>query len=64
MGRVARENAAGGHAQFDGIVGTLSAKGFELEVARTGLGSTEARACGFRHDSLHVARRVLEGATH
>jgi NADPH-dependent 2,4-dienoyl-CoA reductase/sulfur reductase-like enzyme len=46
MGRVAGENAAGGRAHFEGIVGTLATKFFGLEVARTGLSAGEARAAG------------------
>lgn len=47
MGRVAGENAAGGRIRFEGIVGTLATKVFELELARTGLSAGEARAAGF-----------------
>jgi NADPH-dependent 2,4-dienoyl-CoA reductase/sulfur reductase-like enzyme len=47
MGRVAGENAAGGRARFEGIVGTLATKVFGLEVARTGLSAGEARSAGF-----------------
>ncbi|MGH9703398.1 MAG: FAD-dependent oxidoreductase, partial [Candidatus Acidiferrales bacterium] len=35
QGRVAGENAGGGHARFEGIVGTFATKIFELEVAKT-----------------------------
>ncbi|HXJ96215.1 MAG TPA: FAD-dependent oxidoreductase [Terriglobia bacterium] len=48
QGRVAGENAAGGRERFPGIVGTAVVKVFGLEVARTGLGSEEAREAGFR----------------
>ena len=60
MGRVAGENAAGGRARFEGIVGTLATKVFELEVARTGLSTTEARAAGFdsRSVTIHTASRA------
>lgn len=54
QGRVAGENAAGGNARFEGIVGTLATKIFELEVARTGLSLTEARAAGFRAESVTI----------
>lgn len=47
QGRVAGENAAGGQARFPGVVGTAVAKVFELEVARTGLSTTEAESAGF-----------------
>jgi CoA-dependent NAD(P)H sulfur oxidoreductase len=60
MGRVAGENAAGGRARFEGIVGTLATKIFELEVARTGLSAAEARAAGFDPGSvtIHTASRA------
>jgi CoA-dependent NAD(P)H sulfur oxidoreductase len=54
MGRVAGENAAGGNARFEGIVGTLATKVFELEVARTGLSASEARAAGFDPGSVSI----------
>jgi NADPH-dependent 2,4-dienoyl-CoA reductase/sulfur reductase-like enzyme len=47
QGRVAGENAAGGAATFDGIVGTMVVRCFDLIVARTGLTVTQARAAGF-----------------
>jgi NADPH-dependent 2,4-dienoyl-CoA reductase/sulfur reductase-like enzyme len=60
QGRVAGENAGGGNARFAGIVGTLATKIFELEVARTGLSATQARAAGFEPDSvfLHSSSRA------
>lgn len=54
MGRVAGENAAGGNARFAGIVGTLATKAFGLEVARTGLSSSEARRAGFHPASVTI----------
>lgn len=54
QGRVAGENAAGGNARFAGIVGTMVTKVFELEVAKTGLGSEEARKNGFQPDSVTI----------
>jgi CoA-dependent NAD(P)H sulfur oxidoreductase len=48
QGRVAGENAAGGHARFPGILGTQALKVYSMEVARTGLSSLEAQAGGFR----------------
>jgi CoA-dependent NAD(P)H sulfur oxidoreductase len=54
QGRVAGENAAGGNARFEGIVGTLATKVFELEVARTGLSTAEAAAAGYRVDSVTI----------
>ena len=54
QGRVAGENAAGGNDRFDGIVGTLATKVFELELARTGLSLAEAHAAGFHADSVTI----------
>ena len=59
QGRVAGENAAGGNARFDGIVGTLATKVFDLEVAKTGLSTQQARADGFQ-----PGRVVLESYSH
>jgi NADPH-dependent 2,4-dienoyl-CoA reductase/sulfur reductase-like enzyme len=47
QGRVAGENAAGGHRQFAGTLGTQVVKVFDLAVARTGLLDEEARTAGF-----------------
>ncbi len=47
QGRIAGENASGGSDSFDGIVGTLVSKVFDLTVARTGLSSSEAAAEGY-----------------
>ncbi len=46
QGRLAGENAAGLNKQFDGIVGTAVTKIFDLEVARTGLSSVDAKREG------------------
>ena len=54
QGRVAGENAAGGNARFEGIVGTLVTKVFDLEVAKTGLSVAAARASGFDADSVTI----------
>ncbi len=47
QGRVAGENACGGHATFPGILGSLSFSLFDIEVARTGLSHDQAQAAGF-----------------
>jgi NADPH-dependent 2,4-dienoyl-CoA reductase/sulfur reductase-like enzyme len=54
QGRVAGDNAAGGHAHFEGVVGTLVTQVFELAVARTGLSERQARANGFHPDSVTI----------
>ena len=54
QGRVAGENAAGGHARFEGVVGTLVTQVFELAVAKTGLSIEHARASGFQPDAVTI----------
>jgi NADPH-dependent 2,4-dienoyl-CoA reductase/sulfur reductase-like enzyme len=53
QGRVAGENAAGGHREFAGSLGTQVVKVFDQAVARTGLRDNEAAAAGF--DPVTVA---------
>jgi NADPH-dependent 2,4-dienoyl-CoA reductase/sulfur reductase-like enzyme len=48
QGRVAGENAIGGHAIFAGSLGTQVVKVFDLVVARTGLRDREAASIGFK----------------
>ncbi len=47
QGRVAGENAAGGQANFGGVVGSTVVRCFDLTVAATGLTAATARAAGF-----------------
>jgi NADPH-dependent 2,4-dienoyl-CoA reductase/sulfur reductase-like enzyme len=47
QGRVAGENAAGGHREFAGSLGTQVVKIFDQAAARTGLRDHEAAAAGF-----------------
>jgi NADPH-dependent 2,4-dienoyl-CoA reductase/sulfur reductase-like enzyme len=47
QGRVAGENAVGGHAEFAGSLGTQVVKIFDLVMARTGLLENEALEAGF-----------------
>jgi NADPH-dependent 2,4-dienoyl-CoA reductase/sulfur reductase-like enzyme len=47
QGRVAGENAAGGHREFAGSLGTQVVKVFDHAVARTGLRDHEATAAGY-----------------
>lgn len=54
QGRVAGENAAGGNARFEGIVGTLITKVFDLGLARTGLTAAEARRNGFQAEEVTI----------
>jgi NADPH-dependent 2,4-dienoyl-CoA reductase/sulfur reductase-like enzyme len=53
QGRVAGENAAGGHREFAGSLGTQVVKVFDHAAARTGLRDREAAAAGF--DPVTVA---------
>lgn len=46
-GRVAGIDITGGDASFPGIVGTAVAKVCDVEISRTGLKETDARALGF-----------------
>ena len=47
QGRIAGENALGGHAQFAGSLGTQVVKVFDMAIAATGLREGAARAEGF-----------------
>jgi NADPH-dependent 2,4-dienoyl-CoA reductase/sulfur reductase-like enzyme len=47
QGRVAGENACGGHREFAGSLGTQVVKIFDQAAARTGLRDHEARAAGY-----------------
>jgi len=47
QGRVAGENACGGHRGFAGSLGTQVVKIFDQAAARTGLRDHEARAAGY-----------------
>jgi NADPH-dependent 2,4-dienoyl-CoA reductase/sulfur reductase-like enzyme len=54
QGRTAGENAAGGNAEFAGVLGTQSLKVFDRVAARTGLTHAEAEAAGFSPFSARV----------
>lgn len=54
QGRVAGENAVGGHAEFAGSLGTQAVKIFELVAARTGLRDQEAIREGFEPLTVEV----------
>jgi NADPH-dependent 2,4-dienoyl-CoA reductase/sulfur reductase-like enzyme len=57
-GRVAGTVAAGGEAEFGGIVGTAVVKVFDLEVARTGLSVSDAEAAGLTSHATDVVHRT------
>jgi NADPH-dependent 2,4-dienoyl-CoA reductase/sulfur reductase-like enzyme/rhodanese-related sulfurtransferase len=50
QGRVAGVNVAGGDECFEGVVGTLIVKVFDLTVGKTGLSEKEAQAEGINYD--------------
>jgi NADPH-dependent 2,4-dienoyl-CoA reductase/sulfur reductase-like enzyme len=53
QGRVAGENAIGGHREYSGSLGTQVVKIFDMAAARTGLRDQEASSAGF--DPVTVA---------
>ena len=57
QGRVAGENAAGGHAIFPGVLGTSIFKTFDLQVGMTGLTEVEAIHSGFDVCSTMIQSR-------
>jgi NADPH-dependent 2,4-dienoyl-CoA reductase/sulfur reductase-like enzyme len=54
QGRVTGTNAGGGHAAFEGIVGTTITKAFDMYAALTGLSEKEARALGYKVESTVI----------
>lgn len=54
QGRVAGINIGGGYATFPGVIGTAVTKVCDLEVARTGLTSAEARHAGYEYVTATV----------
>jgi len=55
QGRVAGENAVGGHREFQGSLGTQVVKVFDLAIARTGLRDADARDAGFDPLTVELA---------
>jgi NADPH-dependent 2,4-dienoyl-CoA reductase/sulfur reductase-like enzyme len=58
QGRIAGENAVGGHRRFAGTLGTQVVKVFDLVVARTGLLNDEAARAGF--DPLSIESKAWD----
>jgi NADPH-dependent 2,4-dienoyl-CoA reductase/sulfur reductase-like enzyme len=54
QGRVAGTNLGGGHAEFEGIVGTAITKVLYVYAALTGLSEKEARASGYAVQSTTI----------
>jgi NADPH-dependent 2,4-dienoyl-CoA reductase/sulfur reductase-like enzyme len=61
QGRVAGINIGGGYATFPGVIGTAITKVCDLEVARTGLSSDEARAAGYEFVTASVDSTTRAG---
>ncbi|MDI3316983.1 MAG: FAD-dependent oxidoreductase [Bacillota bacterium] len=61
QGRIAGENAAGGHARFPGVAGTAIVKVFDLGVARTGLSLAEAQRAGLEAEAVDALQRSRAG---
>jgi NADPH-dependent 2,4-dienoyl-CoA reductase/sulfur reductase-like enzyme len=54
QGRVAGTNLGGGHAEFEGIVGTAITKVLDVYAASTGLAEKEARELGYAVQSTTI----------
>lgn len=61
QGRVAGSNVAGERAVFPGVVGTAIAKVFDMEIARTGLSSEEAKSEGLKFKSSLIEAHTTAG---
>lgn len=61
QGRVAGTNIAGTYATFPGIVRTAASKVCDLEIARTGLRETDARAAGFEYVTATIESTTRAG---
>lgn len=57
QGRIAGYNIAGGRKTFDGVVGTSVFRVIDLEVARTGLGLSQALKEGFEATKTTITHR-------
>lgn len=61
QGRIAGENAAGGHARFPGMVGTSITRVCELEIATTGLSLKQAQAAGLNAVAVTIRSTDIAG---
>jgi NADPH-dependent 2,4-dienoyl-CoA reductase/sulfur reductase-like enzyme len=61
QGRVVGINIGGGYATFPGVVGTAMTKICGVEIARTGLGESEAAAAGFETEAVVVESTTRAG---
>lgn len=58
QGRTAGENAAGGKAEFKGVLGTGIARIIDLEIARTGLSERECQNLGLEYISRTIKSKT------
>jgi len=58
QGKIAGENAAGGNATFNGVIGTGIARVMEMEVSRTGLSERECQQSGVSYATRRIKSRT------
>lgn len=58
QGKIAGENAAGGKARFNGVLGTGIARVLEMEVSRTGLSERECKDLGIEYEARLIKSRT------
>ncbi len=58
QGKIAGENAAGGNAKFNGVLGTGIARVLEMEVSRSGLSERECRDLGIEYEARVIKSRT------
>lgn len=58
QGKTAGENAAGGNAKFNGVLGTGIARTIELEIARTGLKEADCQRLGIDYISHTIKSKT------
>jgi NADPH-dependent 2,4-dienoyl-CoA reductase/sulfur reductase-like enzyme len=61
QGKTAGENAAGGKAEFKGVLGTGIARVLELEIARTGLTERECQAKDIPYEVKVIQAKTKPG---
>jgi NADPH-dependent 2,4-dienoyl-CoA reductase/sulfur reductase-like enzyme len=59
QGRTAGTNVAGGTATFDGMVGTMVVRAFDLAVASTGLSTAEAEGQGYAVQETRIQAKDI-----
>jgi CoA-dependent NAD(P)H sulfur oxidoreductase len=59
QGRVAGTNAAGGEATFEGVVGTMTVRCFDLAVSATGLTEAQARQLGYDVEATSISTKDI-----